>query len=79
MSSKIAAITRKPVATVVAALEDALALAKSGEMVGVAIVGELDGHRVYTNTDMRDNFLLLAYLEQMKFACLMSMRNNPKS
>lgn len=46
--------TAKPDPDVIEALEEALALAKSGELRTVALVGELAGLRTFTTFTMQD-------------------------
>ncbi len=51
-----------PVPEVVACLETAMALAQSGELRSVAVVGDLTGHLHYRHSGMSDRIALLGHL-----------------
>ncbi len=61
-----------PVKTVVAALEEALGSAKSGELRNVVIVGDLTGYLTFTTSGMDDRIRLLGYLEMARWNVLIS-------
>lgn len=65
--NKIREIKRQPNADVVAALEGALKLAKSGEMTGVVIVGDLaDERQFFRHSEFTNRWTLLGALEYAK-------------
>lgn len=64
---KLETLTTKPDSEVVAALEDALLLAKEGTLREVAIYGNLTGNRFYTNTKFADGITLVGALERAKW------------
>jgi len=58
----------EPVRDVVEVLEDALALAKSGELRSVAICGDLTGNYCYRACAVIDGVTLLGHVARMMFA-----------
>lgn len=58
----------KPNQDVIAALEDALDLARSGEMRSVVITGDLIGNEWYSNAKFLDGLVMLGHLDIAKQA-----------
>ena len=61
---------------VVAALEDALDLARTGELRSVAIVGDLTGNRTFTNFATHDMMDLIAQLSFLHHTICARQREN---
>ncbi len=58
----ITEIKRKPEQDVIDQLEFALERAKSGELIGFAMTGELVGGHIYSVSSFKDGILLLGHL-----------------
>ena len=60
-------VNEAPDADVVAVLEDALAMARSGELRSIALAGELTGHRTFTAFETDDTLKTIALLSFLHF------------
>ena len=66
----------KPEQKVIDALEEALAMAKSGEMRSVVITGDLIGNEWYSNAKFIDGLVLLGHLDIAKQAVRRGMTHD---
>lgn len=73
---KLKAVTTEADTDVVARLENALMLAKSGQLRSVAIVGELTGNDMYTSLETKDFIPLLGMLAYLQHRIAFTMENH---
>jgi len=73
---KLADVNKRPNPEVVEVLEQALELAKSGELRDVAIMGVLTENKIFTGNTQYDAPLLIGTLELIKYSMLKELDDN---